>query len=52
VFSFEIVVSMAGSFICSRGKVFFPEINLGVGPSTENHLAHEKLPVKFPVSVE
>jgi len=52
LFSFEIVVSMAGRFICSGGKVFGPEINLRVGPSSENHLAREKQPVKFPVSIE
>ena len=42
----------AGRFICSGGKVFGPEINLRVGPSCENHLAHEKLPVNFHVSIE
>lgn len=43
---------MAGRFICSGGKVFGPEINLRDRPSSENHLAHDKLPVKFPVSIE
>lgn len=45
VFYFEIVVSMDGRFICSEGKAFGPEINLRVGPSSEDHLAREKIPV-------
>ena len=52
VFYFENVVFMDGRFICSGGKAFGLEINLRVGPSSEDHLAREKIPVKFHVSIE